>query len=71
MQSNNSYSQDKNDKPYPSVVNISFGMKIIENHIIGDGKKTDVKRFNYNFDGVGTPASTIDAVSAALKNVRF
>jgi len=66
-----SNSQDKNDKPYPSVVNISFGMKIIENHIIGDGKKTDVKRFNYNFDGVGTPASTIDAISAALKNVRF
>jgi hypothetical protein len=66
-----SNSQDKNDKPYPSVVNISFGMKIIENHKIGDGKKTDVKRFNYDFDGVGTPASTIDAVSAALKNVRF
>ena len=66
-----SNSQDKNDKPYPSIVNISFGMKIIENHIIGDGKKTDVKRFNYNFDGVGTPASTIEAVSEALKGVKF
>lgn len=66
-----SNSQDKNDKPYPSIVNISFGMKIIENHKIGDGKKTDVKRFNYNFDGVGTPASTIEAVSQALNGVKF
>ena len=66
-----SNSQDKKDKPYPSVVNISFSMKIIENHGIVDSSKTNVKRFNYNFDGVGIPASTIEALTDALKNVRL
>jgi hypothetical protein len=45
-----SNSQDKNDKPYPSVVNVSFSMKIIEQHEIKDGNKTKV--FKYNFDGL-------------------
>jgi len=46
-----SNSQDKNDKPYPSVVNVSFGMKIIESPEIKDGEK-DTKVFKYNFDGL-------------------
>jgi len=51
----NDFQKDSKDKPYPTVVNISFGMKVIENPIIKD------KRFNYNFDGncIKT-ASTID-----------
>jgi hypothetical protein len=43
-------SQNKGDKPYPSVVNISFGMKIIEQPEIKDGNNTKV--FKYNFDGL-------------------
>ena len=45
-----SNSQDKDDKPYPSVVNVSFSMKIIEQPKI-DGEK-DTKVFKYNFDGL-------------------
>ncbi len=51
----NDFEEDSKDKPYPTVVNISFGMKVIENPVIKD------KRFNYNFDGNGIKtASTID-----------
>ncbi len=51
----NDFGEDSKDKPYPTVVNISFGMKVIENPVIKD------KRFNYNFDGNGIKtASTID-----------
>jgi hypothetical protein len=46
-----SNSQDKNDKPYPSVINVSFSMKIIESPEIKDGEK-DTKVFKYNFDGL-------------------
>jgi hypothetical protein len=35
---------------YPTVINVSFGMTIIENHQITDGKSTKVMR--YNFDGL-------------------
>jgi len=42
--------QNKDDKPYPSVVNVSFGMKIIEQPEIKDGNNTKV--FKYNFDGL-------------------
>ena len=45
-----SNSQDKNDKPYPSVVNVAFSMKIIESPKIEDGKNTKV--FKYDFDGL-------------------
>lgn len=45
-----SNSKDKNDKPYPSVVNVSFGMKIVESPKIENGKETKV--FKYNFDGL-------------------
>ena len=46
-----SNSQDAKDKPYPSVVNVSFGMKIIEQHEIKDGENK-TKVFKYNFDGL-------------------
>jgi len=46
-----SNSQDPKDKPYPSIVNVSFGMKIIESPEIKDGEK-DTKVFKYNFDGL-------------------
>lgn len=46
-----SNSQDAKDKPYPSIVNVSFGMKIIESPKIKDGEK-DTKVFKYNFDGL-------------------
>jgi hypothetical protein len=46
-----SNSQDAKDKPYPSIVNVSFGMKIIESPEIKDGEK-DTKVFKYNFDGL-------------------
>lgn len=45
-----SNSQDKNDKPYPSVVNVSFSMKIIESQKIQSSNNTKV--FRYNFDGI-------------------
>jgi hypothetical protein len=37
---------------YPSLINVSFGMKIIENHRIEKGTDT-VTRYRYNFDGFG------------------
>jgi hypothetical protein len=46
-----SNSQDAKDKPYPSIVNVSFGMKIIESPEIKNGEK-DTKVFKYNFDGL-------------------
>jgi len=54
---------DKNDKPYPSVVNISFSMKIIENHKIES--KTNVQRFKYDFDG--NEANTISTTHSNKK----
>jgi hypothetical protein len=36
---------------YPSLINVSFGMKIIENHTT-EVKET-VTRYRYNFDGLG------------------
>lgn len=53
------YSEGSKDKAYPTVVNISFGMKVIETPTIDTtGGKT---RFRYNFDGNETKtASQID-----------
>jgi hypothetical protein len=50
---------DKEDKPYPSVVNVSFSMKIIEDHtIVSSTKNTNIKRFKYNLDGISDTVST-------------
>jgi hypothetical protein len=55
----NDFEEDSKDKPYPTVVNISFGMKVIENPIVDTQGK--ITRFKYNFDGneIKT-ASTLD-----------
>lgn len=40
---------------YPSVVDVSIGIKIIENHNIeSSGEKGDTKTYRYNFDGRAT-----------------
>jgi hypothetical protein len=42
--------QDGGDSSlYPSVINVSFSMRIIENHKIH--KKGGVNTYRYNFDG--------------------
>ncbi len=55
----NDFEEDSKDKPYPTVVNISFGMKVIENPTVDTQGK--ITRFKYNFDGneIKT-ASTLD-----------
>jgi hypothetical protein len=55
----NDFEENSEDKPYPTVVNISFGMKVIENPTIETSGK--ITRFKYNFDGNNIKtASTID-----------
>ena len=45
----NTYMQDNEDSSlYPSVINVSFSMRIIENHKIDKGKNNT---YRYNFDG--------------------
>jgi hypothetical protein len=36
---------------YPTVISVSFGMTIIENHRITEGSQKDTKIIRYNFDG--------------------
>ena len=36
---------------YPTVISVSFGMTIIENHRITEGSQKDSKVIRYNFDG--------------------
>jgi hypothetical protein len=45
------WQNDINNEPYPSVINVSFSMKVIENHTIKKGKTTT--RYAYDFDGLG------------------
>jgi hypothetical protein len=45
----NTFMQDNEDSSlYPSVINVSFSMRIIENHKIDKGK---TNTYRYNFDG--------------------
>jgi hypothetical protein len=45
----NPYMEDDADnRLYPTVVNVSFGMKIIENHSVDKGTVT---KYKYDFDG--------------------
>lgn len=55
----NDFEEDSKDKAYPTVVNVSFGMKVIENPTVETTGK--ISRFKYNFDGneIKT-ASTLD-----------
>ena len=60
---------------YPTVINVSFGMTVIENHNITDGKTTKVIR--YNFDGMdnytlsmkmeGLPEKDIEKLNVEIK----
>jgi hypothetical protein len=43
---------------YPSLINVSFGMKIIENHTTEE--KDTVTRYRYNFDGYGYGLNNIE-----------
>lgn len=39
---------------YPTVINVSFGMTVIENHSIAAAKSPGVNVIRYNFDGMGS-----------------
>jgi hypothetical protein len=44
---------------YPTVIDVNFSMKIIENHSLEDSKKTPgVKVYKYNFDGTDVGTTT-------------
>jgi hypothetical protein len=49
--SNLNYNEEEGGKnePYPNVINVSIGMKIIENH--KTEPKNGITRYRYNFDG--------------------
>lgn len=47
---------------YPSIINVSFSMKIIENPKLENHlTKPDTKVYRYNFDGLGYPTATARA----------
>ena len=50
------FGDETENKLYPTVINVSFGMTIIENHQLVKGKTTNVIR--YNFDGLGIDTAT-------------
>lgn len=53
---------------YPSVINVSFSMKIIENPTLDThSTKTDTKVYRYNFDGLGYNTATFRAETNANK----
>jgi hypothetical protein len=57
---------------YPSVINVSFSMKIIENPTLADHlTKSDTKVYRYNFDGLGYATATARAeVEASRQKIR-
>jgi len=49
---NQSSAAEFNNRLYPTVINVSFGMKIIERHMVDDSAvNTGTKVIRYNFDG--------------------
>jgi hypothetical protein len=42
----------KNNKIYPSVISVSIGMKLIEQHTT-ETIKGGITKYKYNFDGLG------------------
>jgi hypothetical protein len=53
---------------YPSVINVSFSMKIIENPQLADHlTKSDTKVYRYNFDGLNINTATVRAESKELE----
>jgi hypothetical protein len=57
---------------YPSVINVSFSMKIIENPTLDDHlTKSDTKVYRYNFDGLGYATATARAeVEASRQKIK-
>lgn len=57
---------------YPSVINVSFSMKIIENPTLGDHlTKPDTKVYRYNFDGLDYATATTRAeLEASRQKIR-
>jgi hypothetical protein len=57
---------------YPSVINVSFSMKIIENPQLADHlTKSDTKVYRYNFDGLGYATATARAeVEASRQKIK-
>ena len=49
---------DKNNFLYPSIIDVSISMKIIERHGIEDGFFKNTKIYSYNFDGKTPPVSS-------------
>ncbi len=45
-------SSELDNQLYPTVINVSFGMTVIENHNIVTGRNPEVKVIRYNFDGM-------------------
>lgn len=45
-------SSEPDNQLYPTVINVSFGMTVIENHNIVTGRDDKVKVIRYNFDGM-------------------
>ena len=53
---------------YPSVINVSFSMKIIENPKLDDHlTKADTKVYRYNFDGLDVNTASVRAESKQLE----
>lgn len=50
------FGDEEANKLYPTVINVSFGMTIIENHKLEQGKTTKV--FKYDFDGLKNDTAT-------------
>lgn len=70
IEDNISWQSDINNEPYPSVINVSFGMKVIENHIIKKGKTST--RFAYDFDGLGNGIKTgVGTIGTAIDEDTF
>ena len=64
---------------YPTVINVSFGMTIIENHRITEGSQKNTKVIRYNFDGMdnytlsmkmeGLPEKDSEMINAFVKQL--
>ncbi len=53
---------------YPSVISVSFSMKVIENPKLEDHlTKADTKVYRYNFDGLNVNTATVRAESKELE----
>jgi len=54
------FGNETENKLYPTVINVSFGMTIIENHQLVKGKTTNVIRYDFDGLGIDTVTQTIE-----------